>query len=117
MLGRFISSVHDERMAFDRVLATVLFTDIVGSAEKASSLGDRGWKELLEKHHALVRGLLARFGGREVDTAGDGFFATFDGPARAIRCATAIGDSVRRLGAGGPDRRPHGRGRNDRREG
>jgi class 3 adenylate cyclase len=98
VLGRFIGSVHDERMAFDRVLATVLFTDIVGSAEKASSVGDRGWKELLEKHHALVRGLLARFGGREVDTAGDGFFATFDGPARAIRCATAIGDSVRRLG-------------------
>jgi class 3 adenylate cyclase/pimeloyl-ACP methyl ester carboxylesterase len=98
VLGRFIGSVHDERMAFDRVLATVLFTDIVSSADKASSLGDRGWKELLEKHHALVRGLLARFGGREVDTAGDGFFATFDGPARAIRCATAIADSVLRLG-------------------
>ena len=98
VLSRFIGSVHDERMAFDRVLATVLFTDIVGSAEKASSLGDRWWKELLEKHHALVRGLLARFGGREVDTAGDGFFATFDGPARAIRCATAIADSVGRLG-------------------
>ena len=98
VLGRFLDSVRDERTAFDRVLATVLFTDIVGSTDKASSLGDRGWKDLLEKHHALVRGLLARFGGREVDTAGDGFFATFDGPARAIRCATAIADSVRRLG-------------------
>jgi len=82
----------------DRVLGTVLFTDIIGSADRAASLGDRAWKELLEKHHALIRGLLARFGGREVDTAGDGFFATFDGPARAIRCATAIADSVQRLG-------------------
>jgi class 3 adenylate cyclase len=98
VLGRFLDSVREERMAFDRVLATVLFTDIVGSADKASSLGDRGWKELLEKHHGLVRGLLGRFGGREVDTAGDGFFATFDGPARAIRCATAIADSVQRFG-------------------
>ena len=98
VLGRFLDSVRDERMAFDRVLATVLFTDILSSADKASSLGDRAWKELLETHHTLVRGLLARFGGREVDTAGDGFFATFDGPARAIRCATAITDSVQRLG-------------------
>jgi class 3 adenylate cyclase len=98
VLGRFLDSVRDERTAFDRVLATVLFTDIVGSADKASSLGDRAWKELLEKHHALVRGLLVRFGGREVDTAGDGFFATFDGPARAIRCATAIAESVQRFG-------------------
>jgi class 3 adenylate cyclase len=98
VIGRFLDSVRDERVALDRVLATVLFTDIVGSADRAASLGDRAWKELLEKHHALIRGLLARFGGREVDTAGDGFFATFDGPARAIRCATAIADSVQRLG-------------------
>ncbi|HEX6581187.1 MAG TPA: adenylate/guanylate cyclase domain-containing protein [Actinomycetota bacterium] len=98
VLGRFLDSVRDERTAFDRVLATVLFTDIVGSTDKVSSLGDRVWKELVEKHHALVRGLLIRFGGREVDTAGDGFFATFDGPARAIRCATAIAESVRRFG-------------------
>jgi class 3 adenylate cyclase len=74
----------------DRVLATVLFTDIVGSTEHASALGDRAWKDLLERHHALVREELGRFRGREIDTAGDGFLATFDGPARAVRCATAI---------------------------
>ena len=82
----------------DRLLATVLFTDIVGSSEKAASLGDRAWRELLERHHALVRRQLARFRGVEVDTAGDGFFATFDGPARAIRCACAIVESVPELG-------------------
>jgi class 3 adenylate cyclase len=82
----------------DRVLVTVLFTDIVGSTEKAGELGDQGWKELLERHHALVRGELARFRGSEVDTAGDGFLAVFDGPARAIRCACAIRDEVRSLG-------------------
>jgi class 3 adenylate cyclase len=74
----------------ERVLATVLFTDIVGSTERASLLGDRAWKELLARHHAVVREELARFRGREIDTAGDGFLATFDGPARAVRCATAI---------------------------
>jgi class 3 adenylate cyclase len=82
----------------DRVLATVLFTDIVGSSEKVVTLGDRAWRELLERHHGLVRRQLARFRGREVDTAGDGFFASFDGPARAIRCACAIVDGVRVLG-------------------
>jgi class 3 adenylate cyclase/dienelactone hydrolase len=82
----------------DRVLATVLFTDIVGSTEKMSELGDAGWRELLERHHALVRGQLSRGRGREVDTAGDGFFAAFDGPARAVRCAKAIVDGVRELG-------------------
>jgi class 3 adenylate cyclase len=82
----------------DRVLATVLFTDIVGSGEKVVALGDRAWRELLERHHELVRRQLARFRGREVDTAGDGFFASFDGPARAIRCACAIVDGVRDLG-------------------
>jgi class 3 adenylate cyclase/dienelactone hydrolase len=82
----------------DRVLATVLFTDIVGSTAKAAELGDRGWRDLLERHHAAVRRELSRYRGREIDTAGDGFFASFDGPARAIRCACAINDSVRRFG-------------------
>jgi pimeloyl-ACP methyl ester carboxylesterase len=82
----------------DRVLATVLFTDIVGSSEKAVSLGDRAWRDLLENHHALIRRELDRFRGREIDTAGDGFLASFDGPARAIRCARAISEEVRSLG-------------------
>lgn len=82
----------------DRLLATVLFTDIVGSTAKAVELGDAGWRRLVESHHALVRRLLTRFRGTEHDTAGDGFFATFDGPARAISCARAIGDGVRDLG-------------------
>jgi pimeloyl-ACP methyl ester carboxylesterase len=81
----------------DRVLATVLFTDIVSSSARASALGDRGWRELLERHHGLVRRELLRFRGRELDTAGDGFLASFDGPARAIRCACAIVDSLREL--------------------
>jgi class 3 adenylate cyclase len=81
----------------ERVLSTVLFTDIVGSSERATTLGDRAWGELLEKHHALVRSQLARFRGREMDAAGDGFFASFDGPARAIRCASAIVEGVREL--------------------
>jgi class 3 adenylate cyclase len=76
----------------------VLFTDIVGSTERAVELGDRQWQELLEHHHRLVRSELNLFRGREVDTAGDGFFATFDGPARGIRCACAIRDSVSSLG-------------------
>ena len=82
----------------DRLLATVLFTDIVGSTERVAKLGDGPWRELLEEHHRLVRAELERFRGREIDTAGDGFLATFDGPARAIRCARAIRDSVRSLG-------------------
>ncbi|MGH2675076.1 MAG: adenylate/guanylate cyclase domain-containing protein [Actinomycetota bacterium] len=82
----------------DRVLATVLFTDIVGSTERAAELGDRRWRDLLEDHHGVVRGALSRFRGREVDTAGDGFLATFDGPARAIRCARFIVGEVRGLG-------------------
>jgi Adenylate and Guanylate cyclase catalytic domain len=73
-----------------RVLATVLFTDIVDATARAAQLGDRTWRALLEEHHELVRSQLHQFRGREVDTAGDGFFATFDGPARAIRCACAI---------------------------
>ena len=82
----------------DRVLATVLFTDIVGSTEEAARLGDRRWRDLLERHNAVVREQLARFDGREVDTTGDGFLATFDGPARAIRCASAVHVGVRGLG-------------------
>ncbi|HYA08746.1 MAG TPA: adenylate/guanylate cyclase domain-containing protein [Gaiellaceae bacterium] len=82
----------------DRVLATILFTDIVGSTERAHTLGDRGWRELLEAHHDAVRRELARFGGRELDTAGDGFLAAFDGPARAIRCGRAVIAAVAALG-------------------
>ncbi len=82
----------------DRMLATVLFTDIVDATAKAIELGDRHWRELLERHHAFVRRELIRFRGREVDNAGDGFLATFDGPARAIRCARAIVDGVHDLG-------------------
>jgi class 3 adenylate cyclase/pimeloyl-ACP methyl ester carboxylesterase len=81
----------------DRVLATVLFTDIVGSTRKSAELGDAAWRDLLAKHHALVRSLLARYRGVELDTAGDGFFASFDGPGRAIACACAIRDQVRAL--------------------
>jgi class 3 adenylate cyclase len=82
----------------DTVLATVLFTDIVGSTEKASELGDPQWRELVERHHALVRRLLDRFRGRELDTAGDGFFAAFDGPIRGIRCARQVCEVVPSLG-------------------
>ena len=84
--------------ARNRVLATVLFTDIVGSTERAAELGDHRWHQLLESHHGRVRAQLQRFRGREIDTAGDGFLATFDGPARAVECAQAIADSVRELG-------------------
>ena len=82
----------------DRVLATVLFTDVVGSTELATRLGDRAWRDLLGRHHAAVRRELGRWRGREVDTAGDGFLATFDGPARAIRCAAAAVDAIRGFG-------------------
>jgi len=74
----------------DRVLSTLLFTDIVGSTEMAATLGDRDWRDLLARHHTEVRGLIQTYRGREIDSAGDGFLATFDGPARAIRCAQAI---------------------------
>ncbi len=84
----------------DRVLVTILFTDLVTSSEMAASLGDRRWRDLLEQHHTAIRRELTRFDGREVDTAGDGFFATFDGPARAIRCARAIMAGVADLGLG-----------------
>jgi class 3 adenylate cyclase len=82
----------------DRVLATVLFTDIVGSTKRAGEIGDTAWRSLLTRHHAAVRALLARHRGAEIDTAGDGFFASFDGPGRAIACALAIRDAIGRLG-------------------
>jgi pimeloyl-ACP methyl ester carboxylesterase len=101
-IERFLTEVWEaggwEEAEPDRVLATVLFTDIVGSSEKAASLGDRAWRELLERHHESVRRQLLRFRGNEVDTAGDGFFASFDGPARAVRCACAILRSMPELG-------------------
>ncbi len=87
-----------EALEDDRVLATVLFTDIVGSTEKATSLGDEAWRDLLVRHHTLVRRQIAHFRGREIATAGDGFLALFDGPARGVRCGLAIRDAVRPLG-------------------
>jgi class 3 adenylate cyclase len=95
---RFVIALGPVEAELDRALATVLFTDVVGSTERAAELGDRRWKELVEEHHRRVRGQLARYRGVEVDTAGDGFFAAFDGPARAVRCATSIVDAVRPLG-------------------
>ncbi len=101
-LERFLKEVWTaggwEEEEPDRVLATVLFTDIVGSTAKAVELGDRGWRELLERHHALIRRELLRFRGAELDVVGDGFFARFDGPARAVRCACAISEGVGELG-------------------
>ena len=82
----------------ERVLATVLFSDIVGSTERAIELGDRAWRDLLNRHHQIVRQALQRFKGHEVDTAGDGFFATFDGPARAVRCAASMIEAMRAIG-------------------
>jgi class 3 adenylate cyclase len=97
-LGDAWAGAEDRESEPDRVLATVLFTDIVGSTRKAVELGDARWRELLEAHHRLIRRQLVRFRGRELDTAGDGFFASFDGPARAIRCACAITGAVPDLG-------------------
>jgi class 3 adenylate cyclase len=93
----FLSGMRPEPVPAT-VLATVLFTDIVGSTERAAMLGDRAWRDLLQGHHIAVRRELARFRGEELDTAGDGFFATFDGPARAIRAAQAIVGGVGELG-------------------
>jgi class 3 adenylate cyclase len=96
-IERFLTGVKREPEP-DRVLATILFTDIVGSTSMVTQLGDRRWQELLERHHALVRAQLSRFRGRELDVAGDGFFASFDGPARAIRCALAIREALSAIG-------------------
>ena len=100
-IGSFLTALDttpDDGEDTDRVLATVLFTDIVGSTARAAEIGDREWRTLLERHNALLRAQLARFRGRELDSAGDGVFAVFDGPARAIRCARSITDTVRELG-------------------
>ena len=94
---RFVGGV-DRPPIVDRVLATVLFTDIVGSTERASELGDEGWRRLLGRHHEAVRRVLEQYRGREVGTAGDGFLATFDGPARAVRAAVDAREAVRPLG-------------------
>jgi class 3 adenylate cyclase/alpha-beta hydrolase superfamily lysophospholipase len=96
-IEEFLTGIRHEPV-LDRVLATVLFTDIVGATETAARLGDKRWRELLVSHHDAVRHELQRFRGREIDTAGDGFFAAFDGPARAVRCACAVGEAVRPLG-------------------
>jgi class 3 adenylate cyclase len=95
-IERFIAGLDVEET--ETVLSTVLFTDIVGSTAKLAELGDPRWRELVEQHHALVRRELGRFRGREIGTAGDGFFASFDGPIRAIRCAHAITGAVRGIG-------------------
>jgi class 3 adenylate cyclase len=81
----------------ERTLATILFTDIVGSTELAARIGDAAWRDLLQRHHAVVRRELARFQGRELDTAGDGFFAAFDGPARGVQAASSIRDALEAL--------------------
>jgi len=96
-IAKFLTGEQAE-MADDRMLATVLFTDIVDSTRRAAELGDRDWRALLDAHDAIVRAQLNRFRGREVNTSGDGFFAMFDGPQRAIRCAMAIRDAVHTLG-------------------
>jgi class 3 adenylate cyclase len=108
MVGENPNQILDEMAQFltgelrpvetERILATVLFTDIVESTKRAAELGDNRWRDLIERHHSIVRGELNRFRGQELDTAGDGFFATFDGPARGIRCACAIRDAVLSLG-------------------
>jgi class 3 adenylate cyclase len=93
----FLTGIRPPR-DIDRVLATVLFTDIVGSTEHMARVGDKAWKEQLDRHHAAVRRELASFRGREINVAGDGFFATFDGPARGVRCALSIQDAARQMG-------------------
>jgi class 3 adenylate cyclase len=95
--ARFVSRLHDPGKT-ERVLATVLFTDIVGSTELAARLGDTAWRDLLGRHHAIVRREIARFHGRELDTAGDGFFAAFDGPARAVQAAASLREPLGELG-------------------
>ena len=95
---RFLTTIRQEEAELDRVLATILFTDIVGSTETAAAMGDARWRALLARHDSAVRAMVSRYRGREINTTGDGFFATFDGPARAVRCAQAIVEAVRPLG-------------------
>ena len=94
----FIETLREEEQDMDRILATLLFTDVVGSTRTAATLGDRRWSGMIEAHHTRVSALLGRHRGRLIDTAGDGVFAAFDGPARSIRCAKAIIDDARDLG-------------------
>jgi pimeloyl-ACP methyl ester carboxylesterase len=96
-IEEFLTGSHGP-VAVDRVLATVLFTDIVGATDKAEALGDQRWRDLLANHHAAVRRSLDRFRGREIKTTGDGFLAVFDGPARGVRCACSIADEISLLG-------------------
>src|SRR5215207_9553211 len=101
--GRLLDTIEEfitgrlPRHDVDRVLATVMFTDVVGSTDQAAGMGDRRWSELLATHDGLTRAELERFRGREIETTGDGFLATFDGPGRAVRCACAIRDAVRAI--------------------
>ena len=94
----FMTGTRGETVEEDRMLATVLFTDIVDSTSRAAKMGDSGWRALLDAHDAVVRSQLARFRGHEVKTVGDGFLATFDGPQRAIKCAVAVREAVKPLG-------------------
>jgi len=95
---RFLSQIQEQEKMFDRVLATVLFTDIVDSTAQSAALGDREWRKLREEHDRIIRAQLSRYRGREIKTMGDGFLATFDGPARAVYCANAIAQHLRPLG-------------------
>ena len=97
-LGRFLESVRAEQAEFDRILATVLFTDIVDSTAQAAAIGDVPWKEMRSRHDQIVRAQIGRYRGREIKTMGDGFLATFDGPARGVRCAQQIVQAVQPLG-------------------
>jgi class 3 adenylate cyclase len=96
-IARFVESLRVEQSEFDRVLATVLYTDIVDSTAQAAALGDARWHEVRRQHDAIVRSQIARYRGREIKTMGDGFLATFDGPARGVRCASTIADAVHAL--------------------
>jgi class 3 adenylate cyclase len=97
-IQRFAAAIRNEQADLERVLVTILFTDIVESTTKVRDLGDRAWRDLLQRHHAVVRAMVNRYRGIEVDTAGDGFFTTFDGPARAVRCAIAIREALQAIG-------------------
>ena len=94
----FVQSIRAEETVINRALATVLFTDIVESTAKATGLGDAAWKDVVERHHRTVRAMIGRYRGHEIDTAGDAFFATFDGPSRAVRCALAIVEALQAIG-------------------